>query len=378
MITVNVEEPEAMQIAVGEVTEVKAKITMQEKSITPKKSSQTVTADKGFDGLSAVNIDPIPDEYVIQNLQEKTIIPTKSAQDVTADEDYTGLSAVHVEPIPDEYAIQNLQEKTVTPSDSEQSITADDGYTGLSSVTVGKIAKPFIDSSKMKYFAYMFSSTYGTDLSLLENLDTSNGTDFSYMFSKRTDLTELPSLDTSNGMNFSYMFQASTIEIPPALNVEKATTLFAIFHNAQKISGKITLHAPKNTNLGSAFSYTYLLSEIDLGDTSNVTNWNGAFVGSGVNTVNELNFKSATNYVNAFASARKLQNITFSSIPIFDNNFSFQYSPLSEESLASLVNALSDNSGIAKTYTVTLGATNIAKLTEEQLAIVAAKNINLA
>lgn len=103
MITVNVEEPDVLPVEIGEVTEVKAEISLQEKSIIPTKSLQNVTADEGFDGLSAVNIDPIPDEYVIQNLQEETIIPTKSAQDVTADEDYTGLSSVHVEPIPDEY-----------------------------------------------------------------------------------------------------------------------------------------------------------------------------------------------------------------------------------------------------------------------------------
>ena len=243
------------------------------------------------------------------------------------------------------------------------------------------ISKPYIDSSKLKNFSYMFASTYGTDLSILENLDTSGGIDFNSMFKGRTDLTKLPSFDTSNGMNFSFMFQASTIEIPPALNVENATTLFAIFHNAKKISGKIILHAPKNTNLGSAFSYTYLLSEIDLGDTSNVASWNGAFMGSGVVTISELDFSAvvSSKYLSSiFNNANQLKNVTFKNIPITDNSFSVQYSPLSEESLASLVNALSNNSGLETTYTVTLGADNIAKLTEEQLALVAAKNINLA
>ena len=38
------------------------------------------------------------------NLQAKTVIPTKSQQDITADEGYDALSQVTVEPIPDAYA----------------------------------------------------------------------------------------------------------------------------------------------------------------------------------------------------------------------------------------------------------------------------------
>lgn len=44
----------------------------------------------------------------------------------------------------------------------------------------------------------------------------------------------------------------------------------------------------------------------------------------------------------------------------------------------SFINALSDNTGVATTYTVTIGSANLAKLTEEQKAVATAKNIKLA
>lgn len=311
-----------------------------------------------------------------ESVKNKIINLTNKANEITGNNDADLTSAVNS--LVDGYGggTANLQEKSVTPSDSEQNITADDGYTGLSGVTVGKIAKPFIDSSKMKYFSYMFNNG-NADLGILDNLDTSNGIYFDSMF-YQSEVKQIPKLDLSNGLSFRFMFFRSSIEILPELFIENAKDLYAIFSSCAKLSGKITINAPKNENISLGFDSTSSLSEIDFGYTGCVKNWSGAFQRSGVETISCLDFSSATNISNVFNKAYNLKNITFVSIPIFDNNFSIKDSPLSEESLASLVNALSDNSGLDTTYTVTLGATNIAKLTEEQLAIVAAKNINLA
>ena len=101
---------------------------LQEKSVTPTKSQQTVTPSSGYDGLSKVIVGKIPDTYVAPS-GTKTITENGDGIDVTT------YAAVNVR-VPTGGTAPSMQSKTVTPTTSKQTVTPDSGYDGLSSVVV--------------------------------------------------------------------------------------------------------------------------------------------------------------------------------------------------------------------------------------------------
>ena len=114
---------------------------LQSKTISPSSSSQTVTPDSGFDGLSSVTINPVSSttlnvsangtytatngnfysQVVVTiedskvNLQSKTAVPSNVPISITSDTGYHGLSSVTIDPIPSSYA--NITNVTATSND---------------------------------------------------------------------------------------------------------------------------------------------------------------------------------------------------------------------------------------------------------------------
>lgn len=111
-------------------------IPLQAKTATPTTSSQEITPDSTYSGLSKVTISAIPSDYIIPS----------GSQTVTSNNTYdvTSLAEVVVN-VPTGVTINN-QNKTVTPTESQQSISADSGYTGLGTVTVNAISSDYVGS----------------------------------------------------------------------------------------------------------------------------------------------------------------------------------------------------------------------------------------
>lgn len=110
--------------------------SLQNKTVTPNTSTQSVQADNGYDGLDTVTVNPIPSQYIIPS-------GTKSINANGAGIDVTEYAAVDVAvPIPTP-TLETVT-KTYTPTTSAQTetITPSTGYDGIGEVDVTVNAFP--------------------------------------------------------------------------------------------------------------------------------------------------------------------------------------------------------------------------------------------
>ena len=104
----------------------KSGISLEDVTVTPSTSQQTVTAGEGYDGIGTVTVEAV-------SLEDKSVTPSTSQQTITADEGYYGIGTVTVE------AVNLADNINVTPLTSQQTITAGLDYNGIRKVTVGAV-----------------------------------------------------------------------------------------------------------------------------------------------------------------------------------------------------------------------------------------------
>lgn len=114
--------------------------SLQSKTATPTESTQTITADSNYDGLSSVEVGAISSSYIGSGI---TRISNNSGITINGDTVSVQGQAYYTGNVSKTIP---LQEKTATPTESEQTITPDSGNSGLSSVTVGAISSTYVGS----------------------------------------------------------------------------------------------------------------------------------------------------------------------------------------------------------------------------------------
>lgn len=216
----------------------------------------------------------------------------------------------------------------------------------------------------------------------LKYSDTANGTNFSSMFYTCKELTSMPQVDTSNGTNFSSMFYAcKALTSMPQVDTSNGTNFTEMFYSCTSLTSIPQLDTSNGKYFGSMFNSCSKLTSVPQIDTSNGMNFNYMFSScSSLTSIPLINMSSMsdTSCINMFYNCTALKNITFEgTIPVRGNMSVFSYSNnLTVESLMSFINALT-NMNSSATYTITIGSTNLAKLTEEQIQIATDKRITL-
>lgn len=358
----------------------------EEKSVTiTENGTQEVLPSVGKDALSKVVIN--------------TEIPIKEEQSKNVEIKENGTISV----LPDEGKVLN-----------EVSITTN--------VPQDNTLKNLLDAKKST--SYLFSSYEGNDIpNLIQYNDTSEVTNMSYMY-QWCKSTNFPQLNMSKVTNVSYMFyNCRSIVTAPILNLSNisncdsvfrdcsnlttceisdfsnATTLQGLFADCSKLTNiPSQLITPKNKSLSTMFyncselttapemdtsNVTTMykmfydcneLATVPLYDTSKVTDMQEMFYFNyALETVPAFDCTNVTNMQYIFTNCRKLKSILMTNIGVsLDITASTRFE---REDLVLILNNLKT---VTSTKTLYMGATNLAKLTDEDKAIATNKGWTLA
>ena len=188
------------------------------------------------------------------------------------------------------------------------------------------ITVPLFNTIKVTSMRSMFSDC--RQIKTVPLFDTSNVKNMSNMFNTCLNLNSIPLFNTSNVTNMSYMFQScSNITYVPQFNTSKVTNMNSMFYYCYSMTTVPLLDTSKVTNMSSMFYYCYSLESIHM-----------------ININANLDISASTKFT--------------------------------REALLEIIgNLKAQTSGSKK---LTMGSTNLAKLTDEDKAIATSKGWTLA
>lgn len=206
----------------------------QEKTITPTKAIQEVVPDYGYDGLSKVTVEAIPDEYIIP----------KGTKDIASNGVYNVKEFVNANVnVPD----KKLGTKSITQNGTYRA--TDDGLDGYSEVNV--------ETEKFSPRYVSFYNYQGTELDQeLNNISFKNTDTCIYLFSNCSNLVSIPLIDISNIKITRSMFESCrNLKEIPKLDTSSMTTMTYMFYNCQKLKTIPELEASNVFIVSRPFSF---------------------------------------------------------------------------------------------------------------------------
>lgn len=197
------------------------------------------------------------------------------------------------------------------------------------------------DTSNVTDMSRMFE--YCKSLVSVPLLDTSNVTDMDNMFYGCWKLTEVPLFDTSNVTDMSYMFDdCSSLVSIPQFNTSNVTDMNGMFYNCESLTTIPLLDTSGATRMCNMFHNCHKLKSVPLLDASN-----------------------AIIVDNTFYKCIRLENLGgFKNLKV---DLDLSDSPLLTHQ--SLMNVINNLAVVSSSPTLSLGTTNLAKLTDDEKMI---------
>lgn len=206
--------------------------------------------------------------------------------------------------------------------------------------------------------------------------DTANVTDMESMFEECKKLKTISSFDTSNVKSFYRMFlNCQNLKKVPLLNTVNATSMELMFQTCMNLITVPLFNTSNVTNMSDMFFNCYLLQTVPQFDTSKVTDMGQMFINCRKLTVipkfDILNVTRTSNMLNGCSSLEAIHMININA------NLDIHYSTkFTSEALLEIIGNLKPQTSGNKT--LTMGSTNLAKLTDEDKATATNKGWTLA
>ena len=382
---------------IGNVVELQG----EEKTISPSTTQQIIVPSDGKNGMTRLTVEAV-DSSIDENIKPENI--KEGTNILGIDGQYRGIDTSNA---------------TATPNDILKDKTAysqNEKITGIIEKYDGSYEGNAIeDGLKITDASYLFYNSARLDYleELLKLCDKVTSMERMFYFCTSLESLSLKNFDTSNVKNMDYLFYycRSLINLDiSSFNTKNVTTMNTMFMNCFILTNlDVSSFDTSNVkDMGNMFYGCNSLTSLDVSNfnTSNVTNMSSMFTACKSLTSLDLNNFDMSKVNSIYCMFDSCNNLTILNAPKNigkgfkqkTNNYSsyklnLSYSPLlTHESLMNVINNLydlnltygvydeggNDLGGTLYRQSLVLGSTNLAKLTDEEIAIATNKGWNVS
>ena len=264
----------------------------------------------------------------------------------------------------------DIVDKSLTSADAGKVLTVkEDGTIDWQTKGVGGGMKAFFDAG-----GKCGESNAPSFDGVIRFNDTSDLTDVSKLFYYCENLTSIPLIDTSKATIARYMFwYCSELTNVPSLDFSNVTDAAGMFFHCENLTSIPSIDTGKVTNMNNMFASCSKLTTIPLLNTSKVTDMSYMFAScSKLTTIPALDVSNVTNMEEMLY---RCQNLT--AVSILNIGSSLDISASTKFTREALVEIIGNLKTVSVTKTLTMGSTNLAKLTDDDKAIATNKGWTL-